>query len=141
MTPNQIYPIDWTAVADAFCQAWSNNRGSPDYDYLAKLYAPENDVIIYDTLPPLDGFLGFAQLRNKIYPGLEEIAVERTGDVVAREIAAGQVVIICYPFSLRYAFAGGRKMSIDARISEVWERRNDGYRIVHEHPSTVVDMG
>ncbi len=141
MTPNQVFPIDWTAVADAFCQAWSSNRGSPDYDYLASFYAPDDDVIIYDTLPPIGGFLGFAQLRNEIYPGLGQIAVERTGDVVARELAAGQVVITCYPLRLRYAFADGRRMSIDARISEVWERRSDGYRIVHEHPSTVHDMG
>jgi|SRR3990172_5133062 len=122
-TPNQVLPVDWTAVADAFCRAWSSDRGSPDYRYLANLYAPDDDVVIYDTLPPMGGFLGFTQLRNEIYPGLRQIAVERTGGVVAREMAAGQVVVTCYPFRLRYGFADGRKVSIDARISEVWERR------------------
>jgi len=141
MTPNQVFPVDWAAVADAFCQAWSSNRGSPDYDCLANFYAPDDDVIIYDTLPPLQGFLGFKQLRNEIYPGLEHIAVKRTGDVVARAMAAGHVVVTCYPFHLQYAFVDGRTMSIDARITEVWERRSDGYRIVHEHPSTIYDKG
>lgn len=140
MTPNQIFPIDWIAVADAFCHAWSSNQGLPDYDYLSNLYAHDNDIIIYDSLPPLKGFRGFSQLRSEIYPGLSAILVQRTGDVVARELANGQAVVTCYPFRLEYSFDDGRKMVINARISEVWERRSDGYRIVHEHPSTTYDV-
>lgn len=93
--------------------------------------------VSFGRIPPLSGFLCFKQLRTEIYPGLEQIVVKRTGDVVAREIADGQVVVTCYPFHLHYAFEDGRKMSIDARISQIWEKRSDGYRIVHEHPSTV----
>ena len=39
-TPNQVFPIDWTAVADAFCQAWSSNRGSHPF-FIATLFLPQ----------------------------------------------------------------------------------------------------
>lgn len=45
-----------------------------------------------------------------------------------------------YPFRLAYGFADGRRYELETRIFEVWERRPGGYRIVHEHPSTVHDL-
>lgn len=41
------------------------------------------------------------------------------------------------PFHLRYAFNDGRTYEVEARITEVWEQRDDAYVIVQEHPSTV----
>ena len=104
---------------------------------MAQLYAPDDDVIIYDALPPLEGFRGFQHVRSELYPELARILVERTGNVVVRELADGLVVVTSYPFRLSYNFIDGREVTIDARISEVWERRGERYLIVHEHPSTV----
>ncbi|MGE5746029.1 MAG: hypothetical protein ACM33U_02075 [Solirubrobacterales bacterium] len=41
---------------------------------------------------------------------------------------------------MAYGFGDGRRYELEARISEVWERRPGGYRIVHEHPSIVHDL-
>ncbi len=137
LMPNQGFPVNWSHVADAFCRAWSSETGVPDYDYLSQLYAPDDDVIIYDALPPLEGFRGFQQVRSDLYPELANIHVERTGDVAVRELAHGVVVVTSYPLRLAYTFTDGRAVTLDARMSEVWERRGERYLIVHEHPSTV----
>lgn len=140
-TPNLTSNPDWEAVADAFCDAWTSENGQPDFDTLAHFYAPDDDIIIYDTLPPLKGFRGFDDLRSQIYEGLERIAVRRTGSIVVKPLADERVIATAYPFHLSYSFSDGRAYEIDARISEVWELRDGKYAIVQEHPSTVYGDG
>jgi ketosteroid isomerase-like protein len=132
------YDMDtWNERADRFCKAWSSDVGRPDFDTLSKVYAADADVVIYDTLPPIQGFRGFEQMRQSIYPALTYIHVRRTGPIDIKCLADCTVVVTCYPFHLSYGFSNGTGHEIEARISEVWERRADEYVIVHEHPSTV----
>lgn len=139
--PTSASQPDWERIADAFCAAWTSDEGRPDFEALAQFYAHDDDVVIYDTLPPLEGFRGFAALSREIYSGLERIAVERTGPVTAKPIAGGAAFATAYPFHLSYAFDDGRVYEIDARITKVWERRPEGWRIVQEHPSTALCDG
>ena len=127
----------WNERADRFCEAWSSEVGRPDFDTLSKIYAADADVVIYDTLPPIEGFRGFEQMRHSIYPELKYIHVRRTGPIDVKRLADGSVVVTSYPFHLSYGFLNGTGHEIEARISEVWERRTGEYVIVHEHPSTV----
>lgn len=141
MPPNAILAADgpdWNAVADRFCAAWTSPTGTPDFDTLGAMYAPDPDIVIYDSLAPLDGFRGFAAMRSGIYVGLASLDVHRTGEVEERSLANGAVVVISYPMRFAYAFDDGRRLDFDARMSEVWELRGDRYVIVHEHPSTVL---
>ncbi len=48
----------WNERADRFCKAWSSEVGHPDFDTLSKIYATDADIVIYDTLPPIQGFRG-----------------------------------------------------------------------------------
>ncbi len=130
----------WNERADRFCKAWSSEVGRPDFDTLSKLYAADADVVIYDTLPPIHGFCGFAQMRQSIYPDLTYIDVRRAGPIAVKRLAAGGVVVTSYPFHLSYGFSNGTSHEIEARISEVWEKRAGEYVIVHEHPSTVYTL-
>ncbi len=130
----------WEDRADAFCRAWSSEEGRPDYDRLSEFYAPDPDMVIYDTLPPLVGFRGFSEMRRTIYPELARLHVARTGPIAVKMLCDGQVAITSYPFHLSYGFRDGTGYEIDARISEVWERREGRYVIVHEHPSTTYDL-
>ena len=59
---------DWDRAADEFCQAWSSDVGRPDYARLADFYAPDPDVVIYDSLAPLAGFRGFEQNAREHLP-------------------------------------------------------------------------
>lgn len=128
---------NWSAITDEFCAAWTSENGQPDLETLANFYAHDADVVIYDTLPPLEGFAGFNDLRSEIYDGLERIATKRTGEVRLKMLADGQVVAAAYPIHHSYRFSDGRSYEIDARITQVWEKRDNSYRIVQEHPSTV----
>ncbi len=130
----------WNERADRFCRAWSSEVGRPDFDTLSTIYAADADVVIYDTLPPIQGFRGFEQMRRSIYPELAYIHVRRTGAIDVKRLADGTVVVTSYPFHLSYGFSNGTGHEIGARISEVWERRTDGYVIVHEHPSTIYTL-
>src|SRR5580765_6891800 len=76
-------------------------------------------------------------MRQSIHPGLTTIQLRRTGPIGVKRLADGAVVVTSCPFHLSYGFADGTGDEIDARISEVWERRAGAYVIVHEHPSTV----
>ena len=138
-TPNQQLPVNWEAVADRFCEAWTSSIGKPNFDTLGEMYARDEDVIIYDTLPPLNGFRGFDDLRTSIYEGLASMTTELRGNVTVRALANGEVIVTSYPFHLSYRFDDGRHYEIDARITEVWEKRGERYVIVHEHPSTIYD--
>ncbi|MFO1393634.1 MAG: nuclear transport factor 2 family protein [Steroidobacteraceae bacterium] len=129
----------WNERADRFCRAWSSEVGRPDFDALSELYAADPDVVIHDTLPPIHGFRGFEQMRQSIYPGLTRILVRRTGPIAVKHMVCGSVVVVSYPFHLSYGFADGTGHEIEARISEVWEKRTGKYVIVHEHPSTVYE--
>lgn len=131
--------VDWNAVADRFCAAWTSDTGKPDFNSLSEMYAHDDDVVIYDSLPPLNGFRGFSDLRNSIYDDLKELTVQRTDHVIVRSLANGAIVITAYPMRFHYRFADGRTYDFDARISEVWEKRGDRFVIVHEHPSTVLE--
>ncbi|AYC31863.1 nuclear transport factor 2 family protein [Pseudomonas cavernae] len=128
---------EWENRVDGFCLAWSSETGRPNYEALSKLYAPDADVQIYDTLPPIEGFQNFSRMRSTIYPELAAINVCRTGPINFKILCNGNVVVTNYPFHLSYGFADGTGHEIDARISEVWEKRGDTYVIVHEHPSTI----
>ena len=135
--PSDNDMASWNERADRFCKAWSSEVGRPDFDTLSTIYAVDPDVVIYDTLPPIQGFRGFEQMRQSIYPQLTYIDVRRTGPIDVKRLADGTVVVTSYPFHLSYGFSNGTGHEIDARISEVWERRTGEYVIVHEHPSTV----
>ena len=131
---------EWQDRVDLFCRAWSSEVGVPDFATLAELYASDPDITIYDTLPPLEGFQGFDHMRVSIYPSLALVRVRRTGPVKLKSLCDGQVVVTSYPFHLTYGYADNTRHEISARISEVWERRDSGYVIVHEHPSTTYDL-
>ena len=128
---------EWENRADEFCRAWSSEVGRPNFEALSQLYAADSDVVIYDTLPPLAGFRGFEEMRQQIYPELCRIEVRRTGALLLKSLCEGRVVVTAYPFHLSYGFTDGQRYEIDARITETWEQRPEGYRIVQEHPSTV----
>lgn len=130
---------DWTAVADRFVEAWSSPTGEPDFGALAKLYGQDEDIVIYDSLQPLGGYAGFADMKDAIFGEVSFIEVTH-GAVTARELAGGAVVVTYYPLHFRYRFADGGSIAFDARISQVWERRGDHYEIIHEHPSTAIDQ-
>jgi len=57
---------------------------------------------------------------------------------MVRSLANGEIIVTAFPFHVNYHFKDGRHLDFDARITEVWEKRQQGYVIVHEHPSTVL---
>lgn len=131
--------VDWEQVADRFCRAWTTEDGQPDYKLLRELYSEDRDIVVYDSLPPLEGFRGFEQMAAEIYAhDLEVLSVERSGSVEKRKLGDGSAVVISYPLSFLYRFEGKAPLEFEARISQVWELQGPGFRIVHEHPSTII---
>lgn len=131
--------VDWERVADCFCGAWTTEDGQPDYTLLRELYSEDGDVVIYDSLPPLEGFRGFEEMAAEIYAhDLMALSVERSGAIEKRELGDGSAIVVSYPLSFLYRFKGKPPLEFEARISQVWELQDPGFRIVHEHPSTII---
>ena len=90
---------EWQQRIEDYCEAWTTYDGKPDFKRIGEYYAHDPDVIIYDTLPPLEGFTGFEALRA-IYPNLERLVVTPNKDVQVRLLAGGTVAITTHTFRL-----------------------------------------
>lgn len=128
---------EWQSRIHEYCEAWTTDSGHPDFERLATFYAMDSDVVIYDSLPPLEGFAGFAEMRS-IYPGLSRLSVSPNQDLQVKFLAEGQVAVTVFTSWMAYTFEDGNEFEVNARHTDVWEKRNNQWLIVHEHPSTVI---
>ncbi|AFY97007.1 YybH family protein [Chamaesiphon minutus] len=129
---------EWQNRIQEYCEAWTTDSGCPNFDRLETFYAMDSDVVIYDSLPPLEGFTGFAQMRS-IYPGLLRLTVSPNQDLQVKLLADGQVAVTAFTSHMAYRFEDGNEFKVNARHTDVWEKRNNQWLIVHEHPSTVIN--
>jgi ketosteroid isomerase-like protein len=129
---------EWENRIHEYCEAWTTDSGHTDFDRLATFYAMDSDVVIYDSLPPLEGFAGFAEMRS-IYPGLSRLSVSPNQDLQVKFLAEDQVAVTVFTSRMRYTFEDGNEFELNARHTDVWEKRNNQWLIVHEHPSTVIN--
>ena len=129
---------EWQNRIQEYCEAWTTDNGDPNFDRLAMFYAMDSDVVIYDSLPPLEGFAGFAQMRS-IYPGLSRLTVSTNQDLQVKLLAEGRVAVTAFTSRMSYTFDDDSNFEVNARHTDVWENRNNQWLIVHEHPSTVIN--
>lgn len=131
--------IEWQNRIQEYCKAWTTDSGQPNFEHLATFYAMDSDIVIYDSLPPLEGFAGFAEMRS-IYPGLSRLYVSPNQDLQVKFLAEGQVAVTAFTSQMSYTFEDGNEFVVNARHTDVWEKRNNQWLIVHEHPSTVINL-
>ncbi|MCC5621981.1 DUF4440 domain-containing protein [Nostoc sp. CHAB 5715] len=129
---------EWQNRIQEYCEAWTTDSGHPNFERLATFYAMDSDVVIYDSLPPLEGFAGFAEMRS-IYPGLSQLSVSPNQDLQVKLLAEGRVAVTAFTSRMAYTFEDGNEFEVSARHTDVWEKRNNQWLIVHEHPSTVIN--
>lgn len=139
MTQNSTDLSQWQQRIETYCKAWTTDTGKPDFETLSTFYAKDNDVVIYDSLPPLEGFTGFDQM-TEIYPGLTRLEVLPNRDLRVKYVADNRVAITAFTSQMSYTFENGKTFKIKARHSDVWEKRGDAWLIVHEHPSTTIEF-
>ena len=130
------------SFADRWCAAWSAGSGQGDFDTLEPMYTKDEDVPIFDTIEPLMGFRGYADMKSSIYSGgqLEGLELERSGEVEVKNIAQGGAVILTWPLTITYTLPGKSAKAVPARMTQVLERRDSDWLIVLEHPSTIISL-
>lgn len=109
-----------------------------DLDTIMALYSP--DVIAYDIAPPLQ-YAGVAAYR-KTWQNFFD-AYEGPLDVDFRDLQLGVSGNIVYTFSLERftgTLKGGQKSEIWVRVTDVYEKKDGRWRILHEHVSVPVDF-
>jgi ketosteroid isomerase-like protein len=106
-----------------------------DAEAFAKLYARDRDLIVYD-IAPLE-YKGQAALKQGIqknlFDNLTKFKISANDDL--RVTRQGDFAWTTFTWHLDARFKNGRHLQTNGRQTDIWERRNGNWLIVHEHTS------
>lgn len=129
---------EWQQRIDDYYAAWAIETGRPNFERLSQIYAEDPDIIFYDILPPLEGYRGFDALQREVYADIVRMTATPNKDLRVWMLAEGRVAITAQTYRQSIVFRTGKSFAVDARETDVWERRDGRWRIVHAHASSVI---
>jgi ketosteroid isomerase-like protein len=116
---------------------WGFEEGRAGSADARRFYAPERDLVLYDTQPPVEGFDTVEALHRGVADragGAGITSVRFAPDLDRIEAwSRGDIAWTLTPYRVTAHFPDGRTVSVTPTQTHVWERRDDGWRIVHEH--------
>ncbi len=127
-------PQDVTAefrpLADKIVAAWS----TLDVSKAAPYYAKDPDLAFFDTAPlKYKGWQEYADGFSKAAAGWKSMTIAINPDF--RATREGNLVWATCTAHFEMTPKKGNVMSMDGRVTEIWEKRGDIWLSVHEHVS------
>lgn len=117
--------------------AWHAQNGNPpDWDRIAGFFAQDPDIVLIDASPfrPNVGFTAFRDnAQRSFYDNAAFWTYAVNPDVQA--VRRGNIAWTTFTFHISARMKNGQQMEVDGRQTNVWERRDDRWLIVHEHGS------
>jgi ketosteroid isomerase-like protein len=132
---------EFQRLVDEYGRLWTMpDGGAIDLTRLDRFYAPDADVTIVDFVPP--GISrGWAEhregLQRELFSQLRMNSYVPRQDVTVKPIAGGRAVVTTFTFDYANRVKDGSEAKITGRQTNVWERRDGRWVIVHEHGSPV----
>lgn len=128
--------IEFKQLVERSYAAW--NTMNPDA--VAKFYAPDADLVIYDALPlKYQGWEAFkAGIQTHLFDKLTRFHLAANDDFHATR--QGNLVWATFTYHLSATLKNGRQLEVEGRQTDIWEQRNGEWAIVHEHTSTPVSL-
>ena len=137
-TTNSTVDPEFKKIFDRYFALWGPGTSEVDITEASKFYAQEPNQVFYDIIQPLRGYSGLdaymVDIKKNFYdnfsnftltPYYDDLRVTRKGDVAWTTIT----------FHGSGTPKNGGAMEADGRITNIWERRNEKWLIVHEHCS------
>lgn len=120
-----------------YFQAWSKTDSQFTVEPAARLYSDTSDLFIWDIFPPLSGYTGLARYKTEIirnaYSRFDRFRLTGGGDL--RVTRRGAVAWTTTTFHAVGRFKDGKPINLGGRLTDIWERTPQGWRIIHEHSS------
>ncbi|MGB7283361.1 MAG: nuclear transport factor 2 family protein [Candidatus Acidiferrum sp.] len=119
-------------LIDAYCAAWSTGNA----DNPARFYAKQDGLVFYDVAPfSYHGWKEYHDgVQKEFFDNMESGTLSAGKDLkVTRH---GTVAWTTVSMHLSEKTRDGKNLEIEIRYTGIWERRDSGWVLVHEHLST-----
>ncbi len=117
-------------VVDKINAAWE----SMDAKKPEPFYAKEADNVYYDVAPlKYTGWPAYAEGVTKIWENMKSIRFTMGPDFRATRV--GDIAWVTYTMKADVEQKYGPKLSLDARVTQIFEKQGDQWLVVHEHVS------
>ncbi|MCU0536654.1 MAG: DUF4440 domain-containing protein [Hydrococcus sp. Prado102] len=126
--------LEFKNLIDASYAAW--NTHNPDA--LSKFYAKDNDLVFYDALPlQYKGWADYkAGIQKNLFDKMPKFKLSANDDL--RVTRKGDLAWTTFTWHLSAQLKDGTPIETDGRQTDIWEKRNGKWLIVHEHISAPV---
>ena len=115
-----------------YCSAWSS--GNPDN--AAPFYAKDSNLVFYDVAPfSYHGWKEYDQGVRKEFFNDNFVSAKLTAGNDLKVTRRGTIAWTTVSMHLSEKTKDGKGVETDLRYTGIWERRGNGWVIVHEHLS------
>lgn len=129
---------EWKNRMESYFAAWSKTSDTFDIKPAARLYAEDSDMVIWDIMP-LNGYLGFEaykKAQKNAYDAFDRFRIASKNDLRVKR--NGNAAWTTVTFHADGTYKDGTSLTMEGRLTDIWERRNGQWLIVHEHASVPV---
>jgi ketosteroid isomerase-like protein len=118
-------------LIDSYCTAWS--AGNPDS--ASRFYAQEDGLVFYDVAPfAYHGWKEYHEgVKRELFANLQSGTLTAGKDL--RVSRHGTVAWTTVSMHLSEKTKDGKSLETNLRYTGIWERRPNGWLLVHEHIS------
>jgi len=119
-------------LIDSYCAAWSTGTA----DAPAKFYAMDDGLVFYDVAP--FAYHGWKEYHDGVQKEFLENAseIKLTAGKDLKVTRRGVIAWSTVPMHLMEKTKDGKTIELDLRYTGIWEKRDAGWVLVHEHLST-----
>ena len=117
-------------------EAWNSHNPHA----LAKFYAQDPDLIFYDALPmKYQGWDDYEQgIQTNLFDKMPKFILSANDDLHLTR--RDNLAWTTFTWHLSAQLNDGTPIETDGRQTDIWEKQNDQWLIVHEHISTPVSL-
>ena len=122
----------------AYFKAWSKTSAVFDKESAASFYTNSDNLFVWDVAP-LKGYLGWNAYKtgvDAVYANFERFTLTGSDDL--RLTRRGDVAWTTMTFHAQGKTKTGDSIDQMGRLTDIWERTQGKWRIVHEHSSVPI---
>ena len=128
---------EFQQLLQAHAAAWSKAIEEPEAP--ARFFAPDEDVICFDLIPPFAGYRSWQQFKKSVPNTIYKAVFTMHDGLQVR--CRGDIAWTIGGFHISLKLKNGKEIEGDARQTAIWEKREGKWLMVHLHESTPVSEG
>ncbi len=128
--------VEFKELINKSLEAWNSNKP----ENLAKFYAKEPDLKFFDALPmQYQGWADYqAGIQKNLFDNMPKFILQANDDIqIYRQ---DNLAWTNFTWHLSAELKDGSPIEADGRQTDIWEKRDGKWLIVHEHISSPVSL-